>query len=352
MVGARPNFPKLAPVYAALRALDASQYIVHTGQHFDTQLSGVLFEQLGLPEEDANLGVGSGSHAQQTALIMQRFEAVLLEVQPRVVVVYGDVNSTVAATLVAAKLGVRVAHVEAGLRSRDRTMPEELNRLVTDALCDLALTTSTDASDNLLHEGREPSTIRFVGNPMIDSLRSVESRLSVPEFAHGLDDAAYGVVTLHRPGNVDAPQELQTIVSALLETAEHLPLFFPVHPRRRSEFEASALGASDRITLTEPLSYIDFLSAVKHSRAVITDSGGVQEEATAFGVPCLTLRPNTERPVTISHGTNRIVTANQLTGALVEAISDSAAGPKSMPPLWDGAAGPRIAAALKDELAR
>lgn len=346
VVGARPNFPKLAPVYHSLKVKGAAQYIVHTGQHFEPALSEVLFQQLGLPAEDLNLGVGAGSHAQQTASVMEKLEQVLLTVKPRTVVVYGDVNSTVAATLVAAKLGIRVAHVEAGLRSGDRTMPEELNRLVTDVLCDLALTTSLDANDNLIREGRDPATIHFVGNPMIDSLRAVEGDLPESSFTKRFGARKYGVVTLHRPSNVDSAADLATIVDALLSCAGQLPLVFPVHPRRRKELESSALGRSSNIVLTGPLPYLEFLGAVKHSGTVITDSGGVQEETTAFGVPCLTIRPNTERPVTITHGTNQLVTAANVVEALKDALADANYSSAEMPPLWDGAAGPRIATAL------
>lgn len=351
VVGARPNFPKLAPVYAALASRKISQYVVHTGQHFDPVLSAMLFEQLGLPTEDENLGVGGGSHAFQTGAVMQKFEAVVLRVKPRMVVVYGDVNSTVAATLVATKLGVPVAHVEAGLRSGDRTMPEELNRLVTDAICDIALTTSEDAGANLLREGRDPSTIHFVGNPMIDSVRAVEPRLGMSPFADEFPKGRYAVVTMHRPGNVDDQQEREAIVAALTRCAEQIPLVFPVHPRRRHEFEQSALGTNPRILLTGPLPYIDFLSAVRDAALVITDSGGVQEETTIFGVPCLTLRPNTERPVTIWQGSNRLVTVETLSEEVTRALAaDSDRGCASVPALWDGRAGERIAAVLTEVL--
>lgn len=352
VVGARPNFPKLAPVYAALSELEVSQYVVHTGQHFDPELSDVLFEQLGLPAEDENLGVGSGSHAQQTATVMQRIEDVLLRVKPKIVVVYGDVNSTVAATLVAAKLGIVVAHVEAGLRSGDRTMPEEINRLVTDAICDIALTTSEDADDNLRAEGRDASSIHFVGNPMIDSLMAVQGVLTRSPYVGRFADSGYGVVTMHRPGNVDDPAERERVVRVLMACAVEVPLVFPVHPRRRAEFENSPLGSNPRIVLTGPLPYVDFLSVVRDARVVVTDSGGVQEETTIFGVPCLTLRPNTERPVTIWKGTNRLVTAATLPDELRKAIASDGATTKEnvIPPLWDGRAGMRIAEVLQSTL--
>lgn len=350
VVGARPNFPKLAPVYAALANRDVSQYVVHTGQHFDPLLSEVLFKQLGLPKEDENLGVGSGSHAQQTALVMQKLEDVVLREKPSLVVVYGDVNSTVAATLVATKLGVPVAHVEAGLRSGDRSMPEELNRLVTDAICDIALTTSEDASDNLLREGRDATTIHFAGNPMIDSLRAVERTLTTSPFASRFAGDGYGVVTMHRPGNVDDSNERERVVNVLTECAEQIPLVFPVHPRRRQEFEQSKLGTNPRVLLTGPLPYVEFLSAVREAGVVITDSGGVQEETTIFGIPCLTLRPNTERPVTIWQGTNRLVTVESLPAELRLALAKDPNSEPLVPPLWDGRAGERIADVLLDRL--
>lgn len=351
VVGARPNFPKLAPVFAGVEALGMRQYVVHTGQHFDRDLSAVLFEQLGLPAEDENLGVGAGTHAQQTAAVMARFEPVMLRERPKLVAVYGDVNSTVAATLVATKLGTSVAHVEAGLRSGDRSMPEELNRIVTDALCDLALTTSEDADANLIHEGRDRSSIHFVGNPMIDSLRAVEPGLQYSPYASRFGQGEYAVVTMHRPSNVDTDQRRTQVIEALLECADRLPVVFPMHPRRRREFESSMLGHHPNVELTGPMSYMEFLSAVRHAAVVVTDSGGVQEETTVFGVPCLTLRPNTERPVTITHGTNRLVTLQSLVADFYRAASKTRDAVTRIPPLWDGKAGHRIARVLMSHAA-
>ncbi|THV13036.1 UDP-N-acetylglucosamine 2-epimerase (non-hydrolyzing) [Nocardioides caeni] len=344
ITGARPNFPKAAPVMDALAARGMRQLLVHTGQHYDDNMSAVFFRELGLPHPDVNLGVGSGSHAAQTAAMMTALEEVMLAERPDLVMVYGDVNSTLAASLVAAKLGIAIAHVEAGLRSFDWTMPEEINRVVTDRLCDLLLATSADAIAHLASEGVAADRIHLVGNPMIDTLlrqlphldaRAKADELGLPEH--------YGVVTLHRPGNVDDPAALAPLVAALRDVADELDLVLPVHPRGRARLEASGLFEHPRVTATDPLGYRDFLGLVRGSAAVITDSGGVQEETTVLGVPCLTLRPNTERPVTITHGTNRLVTPESLLAAYREAVAARAEREGAVPPLWDGRAGERIA---------
>ncbi|MFL6257463.1 MAG: non-hydrolyzing UDP-N-acetylglucosamine 2-epimerase [Pyrinomonadaceae bacterium] len=357
VVGARPNFMKVAPIVEAMRrrAPEFAPIVLHTGQHYDERMSDAFFRDLGLPTPDVHLGVGSGSHAQQTAAVMQSFEPVVLEHKPDWVLVVGDVNSTVACALVCSKLGVKVAHVEAGLRSRDRTMPEEINRLVTDQLSDLLLTPSEDADRNLLAEGIPAERIRFVGNVMIDSLfkqleRAASSRVREELEVEGSD---YAVVTLHRPSNVDEPEVLGRILSALRRIGERLPVVFPIHPRTRKNLEEfgllDALEQRGRVRLTEPLGYLDFLRLYSGARLVLTDSGGIQEETTALGIPCLTLRENTERPITVELGTNRIVGTDP---ARIVAESESALSgerqkePPRVPPLWDGHAAERILDAL------
>src|SRR5580692_7766690 len=342
VVGARPNFMKAAPV---MRALDKwpnlQQTLVHTGQHYDKNLSEVFFSQLGMPEPDVNLEVGSGSHAWQTAEVMTRFEPVVLERKPDVVVVYGDVNSTVAAALVCSKLLIRVAHVEAGLRSFDRTMPEEINRIVTDRLADLLFTPSEDGDINLQSEGVSPEKIYRVGNVMIDSLvRLLPCAMQIPK--NGLPDR-YALVTLHRPSNVDDSATLQRILSSLLEVNQRLEVVFPVHPRTRQRIEQFGINI-EKLHLLEPLPYIEFLSLQRRAAAVITDSGGIQEETTYLGVPCLTLRSNTERPATVTLGTNVLIGQDlgRLGSELLK-ILDGKAKRGSIPPLWDGNVGERIA---------
>lgn len=345
VTGARPNFPKAAPVIRALASRGVEQVLVHTGQHYDDRMSEVFFQQLQLPRPDVNLGVGSGTHAAQTAAIMTGLEALFLERRPALVVVYGDVNSTVAAALVAAKLLVPVAHVEAGLRSFDMTMPEEVNRRLTDQLSDLLFVTSVDAVGHLGREGIDGSRVHFVGNPMIDTLFEHLDKFDVgrARAARGLPES-YGVVTLHRPSNVDDPNKASEVVKVLAEVADHLALLLPLHPRGRAVLEAAGLNRTD-IRVTEPLPYVEFMSLVRGARCAITDSGGVQEETTALGVPCLTVRPNTERPVTITHGTNRLVELEGLIDAVAAILvgSDPVKRVATMPPLWDGAAGARIA---------
>jgi UDP-N-acetylglucosamine 2-epimerase (non-hydrolysing) len=344
VVGARPNFMKAAPVIRATGLRGIEQVVIHTGQHYDAAMSEVFFHELGLPEPDLNLGVGSGSHALQTATIMVELEKAFSSLDPALVVVYGDVNSTLAAAVVAAKLQTPIAHVEAGLRSFDRTMPEEVNRVVTDILADLLFTTSPEAETNLLHEGVRAERIHFVGNPMIDTLLGNLDRLDGLEVRRRLGVASrYGVATLHRPSNVDDPDAAGRLVAGVRAVAAQVPLVIPLHPRGRATLEAAGLGADPQIHVIEPLGYLDFLSLVRGAAIVVTDSGGIQEETTILGVPCLTVRPNTERPITISHGTNRLVEAEDL-GATARAVLE--AGPRTdgeAPPLWDGHAGERIA---------
>lgn len=353
VTGARPNFPKAAPVIKALDALDISQLLVHTGQHYDPVMSEVFFQQLGLPEPDVNLGVGSGSHAHQTGKVMMALEDMFLANRPELVVVYGDVNSTVAASLVAAKLHIAVAHVEAGLRSFDRTMPEEVNRVVTDSLADLLFTTSPDANVHLGHEGVHADKIHFVGNPMIDTLLSNLDKFDAAAARDALGiEGPYLVVTLHRPGNVDDPEQARSIVRALHAAADKTRVVIPLHPRGRQSFADAGLMDHPGVTVIEPLGYVEFISLVRGSLAVITDSGGVQEETTMLGVPCLTLRPNTERPVTITHGTNQLVTQESLQGALQSIVDGVHVVSGATPPLWDGHAGERIARVTADFLQR
>jgi UDP-N-acetylglucosamine 2-epimerase (non-hydrolysing) len=341
VVGARPNFMKAAPVLRALKARGARQTLVHTGQHYDRNMSDVFFTQLAIPEPDWNLGVGSGSHARQTAEVMTAFEPVVLEAKPDVVLVYGDINSTVAAALVCSKLLVRIGHVEAGLRSFDRTMPEEINRIVTDRLADLLFTPSEDGDLNLKHEGVAPEKIHRVGNVMIDSLvQLLPAALTVPR--NGLPEH-YALVTLHRPSNVDDSESLKGILSSLLEVSERMPVVFPVHPRTRQRIADFGIDVA-KLHLVEPTPYIEFLALQRNAAVVITDSGGIQEETTYLGVPCITLRSNTERPVTVTMGTNvRVGQDRQKLRTELMKIYDGKAKTGAIPPLWDGHTGDRIA---------
>lgn len=345
VVGARPNFPKLAPVYRAGRRAGIEQVVVHTGQHYDEAMSASFFRDLDIAPPDVNLTVGSCSHAQQTARIMERFEPVLLEQRPDWVLVYGDVNSTVAAALVASKLGVAIAHVEAGLRSGDRSMPEEINRLVTDRLASLLLTPSRDADQTLLAEGEPASEIVFVGNVMIDSLHHAlgEARRRAFRRTIGMTPDAV-VVTLHRPSNVDDPERLAAIAAALAEIAAERPVVFPVHPRTRQRLDDAGLALGD-VRFLEPLPYFDMLDLVDGAHCVVTDSGGLQEETTALGVPCLTVRENTERPITVVEGTNRLAFDPTTLPALVRAARRRVDARR--PDGWDGHAGERVIAALQ-----
>jgi UDP-N-acetylglucosamine 2-epimerase (non-hydrolysing) len=344
VVGARPNFMKAAPVLRALAARGAGQTLVHTGQHYDRNMSDIFFTQLSIPEPDWNLGVGSGSHARQTADIMTAFEPVVLETKPDIVLVYGDVNSTVAAALVCSKLLVPVAHVEAGLRSFDRTMPEEINRIVTDRLADLLFTPSEDGDINLHDEGIAPEKIHRVGNVMIDSLiQLLPAAMQVSR--NGWPDR-YALVTLHRPSNVDDSAVLKSILASLLDASERLAIVFPVHPRTRQRIADFGLGVG-HLRLLDPLPYIEFLALQRNAAVVITDSGGIQEETTYLGVPCLTLRNNTERPITVSLGTNILVgqDSQKLSSELIK-ICEGKIKTGTIPPLWDGHAGERIAGIL------
>ncbi len=349
--GARPNFMKIAPLVAAFKKTGRIQtVIVHTGQHYDERMSQLFFKDLGIPEPDINLEVGSGTHAGQTAEIMRRFEPVVIEQRPDWVIVVGDVNSTIACALVAVKLGVKVAHVEAGLRSFDRTMPEEINRLLTDSISDLLLVSEPSGVENLRREGVADEKVHFVGNVMIDTLMKNRARADASRILEEmkLSPKRYAVVTLHRPSNVDDAGTLGSILTAFETIAREMAIVFPMHPRTRKNIAAMGLGerleAIGGLHTPEPLGYLDFLKLMAESALVLTDSGGIQEETTILGVPCLTLRENTERPVTISEGTNR------LTGPQAASILQAYAEVKSAglqksrrPELWDGQAAERIA---------
>ena len=349
VVGARPNFMKAAPVHHAIsRLLDIDQLIVHTGQHYDVNMSEVFFEQLRMPNPDHNLQVGSGSHAFQTADIMRRFEPIVIENRPDWVLVYGDVNSTVAAALVCAKLQIKVGHVEAGLRSFDRTMPEEINRLLTDQISDLLFTPSEDGNHNLAREGVAPEKVHLVGNVMIDTLLGM-----LPHCAHafpqGIPDS-YVLITLHRPGNVDDIGWLGEMLRTLEKISKELAVVFPIHPRTRERMRSAGLSTQNgNILLLDPMPYLSFLALLKKARVVITDSGGIQEETTFLRVPCLTVRENTERPVTIELGTNELV-GRDLTrlARSVETILSGVVKQGKVPPLWDGHASDRLASILHD----
>ena len=354
IVGARPNFMKIGPVIAALKAQGIAAPLLHTGQHYDEAMNDRIFSDLGLPRPDVNLEVGSGSHAQQTAEIMRRFEPVLDEMKPDAVLVVGDVNSTIACALVAAKKGVKVVHVEAGLRSYDRAMPEEINRVLTDQLSDFLFTTERDAQANLVREGIEPARIHFVGNVMIDTLLGNVARAVPAETTLGSLASGYVLVTLHRPSNVDEPAMLARLVGCLVQMAAKVPVVFPAHPRTRARLDAAGLlPAMDKagIRLLPPQGYLEILGLMRSAKLVVTDSGGLQEETTALGVPCLTVRENTERPITIAEGTNTLVGTDA--AAIMAAFADVlATGGKAgrIPELWDGKAGERIAAVLRDRL--
>jgi UDP-N-acetylglucosamine 2-epimerase (non-hydrolysing) len=358
VVGARPNFMKIAPVIDALTAAGLAAPLLHTGQHYDEAMNGRFFAELGIPRPDINLGVGSGSHAQQTAEVMRRFEPVLDEVAPDAVLVVGDVNSTIACALVAAKRGIKVVHVEAGLRSFDRSMPEEINRVLTDQLSDLLFTTERDALANLVREGIAADKVFFVGNVMIDTLRRNLGRAVPAErilgAAGAVSTGGYALVTLHRPSNVDDPAVLARLLGSLVETAAILPVVFPLHPRTRARIEAAGLSrliAGPAFTVLGPVGYLEMLGLMRSARMVMTDSGGLQEESTALGVPCLTLRDNTERPVTVSEGTNTVVGSDA--AAILAGVRDiTAGGGKAgrVPELWDGRAAERIAAILAERV--
>jgi UDP-N-acetylglucosamine 2-epimerase (non-hydrolysing) len=353
--GARPNFMKIAPLmreYA--RHPDIEPLLVHTGQHYDEKMSDLFFRELEIPEPQINLEVGSSSHARQTAEIMIRFEPVVQEFQPDWLVVVGDVNSTIACSLVAAKLGVRVAHVEAGLRSGDFGMPEEINRILTDRISQLLFVTEPSGVENLAHEGTDPASVHLVGNVMIDTLLRHRERAARSEILveHGLKAREFAVVTLHRPSNVDHPEHLDSILAALAKISEELPVLFAVHPRTRDRISKLGLGrrveAAADLRLIDPVGYLDFLKLMSDARVVLTDSGGIQEETTILGVSCLTLRRNTERPVTVDVGTNRLVEPRE--DAILGAWHDLRAGttaPGRIPELWDGQAAERIVRILR-----
>ena len=350
MVGARPNFMKIAPVMEALRGeTRVRQVLVNTGQHYDESMAGGFFKELELPAPDRDLEVGSASHAVQTAKVMIAFEEICLADRPDLVVVVGDVNSTMAASLVAAKLVIPIAHVEAGLRSFDRHMPEEVNRIVTDRLADLLFTPSRDANENLRAEGTAEEKIHLVGNVMIDTLRRY---LPIAMLERVLDripvrDGAYAVLTLHRPSNVDDADTFRSILAAVALVSSEMPVVFPVHPRTRNRLREFGLDAAlDGAIVTDPLGYIDFLALTSHARLILTDSGGLQEESTALGIPCLTLRDNTERPVTVTDGTNQVVGTS--TARIIEGFERALrpGAQKRIPELWDGHAADRVAVVI------
>jgi len=365
VVGARPNFIKIAPLLHEMRKYsDITSILVHTGQHYDVKMAGKFFDDLQIPPPEVSLEVGSGTHAHQTAEVMKRIEPVLMETQPDVVLVVGDVNSTAAAAFTAVKLHLRVAHVEAGLRSFDRTMPEEINRLVTDAISDYLFVTEESGMQNLRHEGVDDSKVFLVGNVMIDSLEASRRswQRSTIHAQLGLEDQAYGIVTLHRPATVDNPQLLRGVIEALGQVATQLPLIFPVHPRTRKHltemqtlahplwFGEGKLPARG-ICCLEPLGYLDFMALVAKARVALTDSGGLQEETTALGIPCVTLRDNTERPVTITHGTNQLVgTSPAKILVAASQILEKSVHDFSSPPFWDGHAAERIVNILREQV--
>ena len=345
VVGARPNFMKAAPLLRVLRSRGIGQILVHTGQHYSANMSEVFFSQLSIPAPDVNLEVGSGSHASQTAEVMVRLEPVVLDQKPDIVLVYGDVNSTVAAALVCSKMGVPVGHVEAGLRSFDRTMPEEINRLITDQISDLLFTPSADADVNLQREGISIEKVHRVGNIMIDSL--VQLLAASRQCAKNGFPERYALVTLHRPSNVDDNQVLKNILEALLEINEELPIVFPVHPRTRQRIADFGIDVS-ALHLMDPIPYIEFLALESRATVVVTDSGGIQEETTFLNVPCLTLRDNTERPITTTLGTNVLVGRdNVMLRQEMTKILEGKAKKGTVPPLWDGRAAERIADVLE-----
>jgi len=349
VVGARPNFMKIAPLHAELARRGIPQLLLHTGQHYDENMSKVFFDDLGMPEPDIYLGIGSGSHAEQTAKVMIDFEKVCLEHKPSMVVVVGDVNSTVACSIVSAKLWIPCAHVEAGLRSFDRQMPEEINRILTDSICDLLLTPSADGDENLRNEGVAEERIIRVGNIMIDSLFNnlEKSKSSTIHSELNIEGKGYGILTLHRPSNVDDLASFNSIISGLEHIGEQLPIVFPMHPRTRKQAEKfgilSRLEAIPNIVITDPIGYLDFVALTAGAKLVLSDSGGIQEETTALGIPCLTLRHNTERPITVTEGTN-VVVGNDTTSIIAAADEIFQNGGKAgrVPDLWDGNTAARI----------
>jgi UDP-N-acetylglucosamine 2-epimerase (non-hydrolysing) len=354
VVGARPNYMKIAPLYAALERRDGiDQRLVHTGQHYDAELKDIFFGELPLPRPHVELEIGSGSHGEQTGSALIALERVFTDLRPSLVVVPGDVNSTLAGALAATKLDIAVCHLEAGLRSFDDSMPEEHNRRLTDHMSALLLTHSENANENLLREGIKPERIAFVGNTMIDTLlANVDSAVALREWERfGLDDGSYLLVTLHRPALVDAPDRLAAAMAALNEVAAELPVVFPVHPRTAARLRESGAPRSPNLHLVGPLGYRAFLSLEARAAAVLTDSGGVQEETTALGIPCFTLRANTERPVTVTHGTNTVLGLDPARIAELPSLLHLPPRNAGSPPLWDGHAGERAADAVERELA-
>jgi UDP-N-acetylglucosamine 2-epimerase (non-hydrolysing) len=354
VAGARPNFMKVAPLLRELRGRPRFEaLLVHTGQHYDATMSDAFFRDLGIAAPDVNLGVGSGSHAVQTAEVLRGIEPVLIDARPDAVIVVGDVNSTLAAAIAAAKLGIPIAHVEAGLRSFDRSMPEEINRILTDAISRWLFASEPAGVENLRREGVAEERIHLVGNVMIDTLRAHvgSARAAAPLAALGLNPEGYAVLTLHRPSNVDDAGRLGRLVEVLEEIHEELPVVFPVHPRTRASIGTRLGGRTPRLVLTEPLGYVAFLGLLAQARLVLTDSGGIQEETTALGIPCLTLRDSTERPITLTEGTNRLVGSEP--GAIraeVRKILDGDAPRGRVPDLWDGGAARRIVDVLERAL--
>lgn len=353
IAAARPNFMKIAPLYHALNKEDwAKPAIVHTGQHYDVNMSDSFFRDLNLPEPHYHLGVGSGTHARQTGRVMIEYEKTLFDTKPDLVVVVGDVNSTCAATLAAVKLGIKTAHLEAGLRSFDRTMPEEINRLVTDAIADILWTPSPDGDENLIREGIPKEKIVRVGNIMIDSLEMVRDSIEKQDTFNklGLKEREYCITTLHRPSNVDDPEKLEKLCLILQKISKKCKLVFPIHPRtlkNLKEFNLiNLLEKESGLVILEPLNYVSFMNLVFNSRFIVTDSGGIQEETTYLGVPCLTLRPNTERPVTVTQGTNRLCSLDDLEER-VDDIFSGKSGTGSVPDLWDGKTAQRIVKSIK-----
>jgi UDP-N-acetylglucosamine 2-epimerase (non-hydrolysing) len=353
IAAARPNFMKIAPLYHELVKRDGiDPVIVHTGQHYDLNMSDVFFKDFELPEPHIHLGVGSGSHAEQTGNVMIAYEKVLIKEKPDLVIVVGDVNSTIAATLAAVKLGIKTAHLEAGLRSFDRTMPEEINRMVTDSIADYLWTPSPDGDKNLINAGVSRDKITRVGNIMIDSLEMLRSRIEILDVSKNFDlkKGSYGLVTLHRPSNVDNPQILEALSKALSEISAKIPLIFPVHPRTSAQLKKTGfetvLKREAGIHLTNPLGYKDFMNLVMGSRLLITDSGGIQEETTYLGIPCLTLRSNTERPITVTEGTNRLCSHENIF-QMVDTVLTGNFSKGKKPDLWDGHTASRVADCIK-----
>ena len=353
IVGARPNFIKISPIIRELNKYSIPNYLVHTGQHYDWNMSGTFFKELDIPAPDKFLNVGSSSHAKQTSEIIEKFEKICLELRPSVVLVVGDVNSTIACALVASKLNIKVAHVEAGLRSFDRTMPEEINRVLTDHMSDFLFVTEQSGLDNLATEGIAKSKVHFVGNCMIDTLinsfKSAEKSTILEE--NEITSKNYSLITFHRPSNVDKINNLKDIVSLINEVSQDLPAVFPIHPRTKKQIKEFNLNLNKKVLLLDPLPYLDFIKLLNHSKIVITDSGGIQEESTFLGIQCYTCRDNTERPSTIDIGTNRLVGSNikNIKKNLSEVL-DGNFKESSIPPLWDGQAAKRIVKILKENI--